>query len=128
MNKTTIPATQNEGYGFWGTTHLEGEGIAQQAWPLAMTSIAEATGEDRDSVRAFLDSKWGRHFADDVHNFLFAGQDLVTAIKSATARWMNWKLNRATRRDFGIPMSFNGADLTAFVITAASEAETSETI
>lgn len=93
-----------------------------------MTSIAESTGEDMDSVRAFLDSKWGRHFADDVHNFLFAGQDLATAIKSATTRWMNWKLNRATRRDFGIPMSFNGAYLTAFVITAASEAETSETI
>lgn len=119
--QTTIPATENESYGFWGTMHLEGEGMAQQAWPLAVQAIAAATGEDGDSVRAFLDSRWGRHFADDVHNGLHAKQPLPQAIAAATERWMGWKLNRATRRDLGIPASIDLPYLTAFVINAAIE-------
>ncbi len=75
-----IPATQNNAWGFFGTMNEQ----ASAAWPLAMTAIAEATGEPLESVRIFLDSRHGRHFADDVLNQLFAGNPLSEAIATAT--------------------------------------------
>ncbi|MFP5482562.1 MAG: hypothetical protein ACLGGW_04715, partial [Gammaproteobacteria bacterium] len=57
-----IPATQNESWGLFGTL---GE-HAEAAWPIAMTAISDATYQPLDSVRTFLDSRHGRHFADDV--------------------------------------------------------------
>ena len=38
MSNETIPATRNEGWGFWGTMG----GHASIAWPLAMQAIAAA--------------------------------------------------------------------------------------
>ncbi|MFM2007257.1 MAG: hypothetical protein RLZZ09_2912, partial [Pseudomonadota bacterium] len=68
MTKTNdIPSSTNEAWGFAGCLHEH----AETAWPLAMTAIAKATGEPLDSVRAFLDSRHGRHFGDDVHNGLY---------------------------------------------------------
>lgn len=64
--------TQNEAYGFWGTMNFKG-GTASRAWPLAMAAIKENTATDDVEVRAFLDSRWGRHFADMVHNNLNEG-------------------------------------------------------
>ena len=68
--KPAIPASQNEAWGFWGTMNEH----AAAAWPLAMTAIADATGQPLESVRIFLDSRHGRHFADDVQNGLYRGQ------------------------------------------------------
>jgi hypothetical protein len=68
MNTTTqIPATQNDAWGFWGTMNEH----ASAAWPLAMTAISDATSQPLESVRVFLDSRHGRHFADDVQNGLY---------------------------------------------------------
>ena len=100
MNTTTaMPPSRNESYGFWGTMKEQ----AETAWPLAIAAIAEATGEPLDSVRIFLDSRHGRHFADDVRNQLFAGLPLQEAIDAATRRWMNWTIGRQTSQDYGIP-------------------------
>ena len=79
MNKTpvAIPTTTNESWGFWGTMNEK----AQSAWPLAMTAVADATGQSLESVQTFLDSRHGRHFADDVNNALFLGANLQDAIK-----------------------------------------------
>ena len=96
---TSIPSTQNEGWGFWGTIG----GHACIAWPLAMTAVADATGADLDTVRSFLDSRFGRHFADDVHNSLFEGKSLKDAIDATTTKWMGWTIGRQTSRDYGIP-------------------------
>ena len=96
---TSIPSTQNEGWGFWGTIG----GHACIAWPLAMTAVADATGADLDTVRSFLDSRFGRHFADDVHNGLFDGKCLKDAIDATTTKWMGWTIGRQTSRDYGIP-------------------------
>ena len=114
---TQIPATENTEWGFWGTLGEQ----AEAAWPLAMTSIAEATGEPLESVQAFLDSRHGRHFADDVLNGLAAGDDLPSAIDAATQRWMAWTIGRQTRRDYGIPRGL--PYLTGFVVHAALVAE-----
>ena len=54
-------------------------------------------------MRDFLDSRHGRHFADDVANRLCTGAPLAAAIDAAIARWMGWRINRKTSRDEGIP-------------------------
>lgn len=110
MTNTTIPATQNEAWGFWGTMNEH----ATVAWPLAMNAVSDATGQPLDSVRTFLDSRHGRHFADDVQNGLFRGQPLVDAINAATQQWMGWKIGHQTSKDYGIPRGL--PYLTGFVI------------
>ena len=107
---TPIPASDNEAWGFYGALDEH----APTAWPLAMTAIAKATGEPLESVRGFLDSRHGRHFADDVHNQLHAGRALADAIHAATQQWMGWTIGRRTSRDTGIPMGL--PYLTGFVV------------
>jgi hypothetical protein len=111
MNTTTnIPATQNEEWGFWGTLNDN----AKTAWPIAMTAISDATYQPLESVRAFLDSRHGRHFADDVLNQMLVGNTIEQAIYAAVARWMDWTIGRVTSRDYGIPRGL--PYLTGFVI------------
>ena len=105
-----IPATQNDAWGFWGTMNEH----ASAAWPLAMNAISDATSQPLDSVRIFLDSRHGRHFADDVLNQLHAGHGLADAINAATQQWMGWKIGRQTSKDYGIPRGL--PYLTGFVI------------
>jgi len=111
MNATkTIPASQNDSWGFYSTMNEQ----ADAAWPLAMSAISRATGEPLDAVRIFLDSRHGRHFADDVQNALLAGASLADAIKAATARWMGWTIGRQTAKQYGIPKGL--PYLTGFVL------------
>ena len=111
MNATTqIPATQNDAWGFWGAMNEQ----ANAAWSIAMTAISQATGESLDAVRIFLDSRHGRHFADDVHNGLYDGANLSDAINAATQRWMGWTIGRSTSKQYDIPKGL--PYLTGFVI------------
>ena len=110
MTATHIPATQNEAWGFWGSMNDQ----APAAWPIAMTAISDATYQPLESVRAFLDSRHGRHFAVDVLNGLHAGSDLREAIHAATHRWMSWTIGRLTSKQHGIPKGL--PYLTGFVI------------
>jgi len=55
------------------------------------------------AVRDFLDSRHGRHFADDVANELFDGCNLPNAIATAVERWMSWTVGRCLSRETGIP-------------------------
>ena len=110
MTTNQIPATQNDAWGFFGTMDEH----AAAAWPLAMTGISNATGQPLDAVRIFLDSRHGRHFADDVQNGLYQGQALQDAINAATQRWMGWTIGRQTSKDYGIPRGL--PYLTGFVI------------
>ncbi|MBS0313341.1 MAG: hypothetical protein JSS05_04015 [Proteobacteria bacterium] len=110
MSNTAIPATHNKGWGFWGTMG----GHACIAWPLAISAVADATDADLDTVRAFLDSRHGRHFADDVQNGLYEGKALPDAIHAATGRWMDWTIGRQISKDYGIPRGL--PYLTGFVI------------
>jgi len=114
---TTIPATENESWGFGGCL----EQHAADSCPLAMTKVAEATGEDLETVRAFFDSRHGRHFGDDVLNALDAGCPLAEAIEAATQRWMGWTISRQTSKNYGIPKGL--PYLTAFVVHAGLMAE-----
>ena len=97
--KQTIPATQNDAWGFFGTMNEQ----AEAAWPVAMTAISDATCQPLESVRLFLDSHYGRHFADDVLNEMLRGPTIQQAIDAAVTRWMSWTIGRQTSKDFGIP-------------------------
>ena len=111
MNSTSqIPATQNDAWGFWGTMNEH----ATAAWPIALPAVAQATGTSSEAARIFLDSRHGRHFADDVLNRIDAGQGLADAIHAAIAQWMTWNIGRQTSKDYGIPRGL--PYLTGFVI------------
>jgi len=109
-NTTPIPASKNESWGFAGSLNEH----AEAAWPIAMTAISDATSQPLDSVRLFLDSRYGRHFADDVLNEMFHASDLASAIAQATQRWMGWTIGRQTSKQYGIPKGL--PYLTGFVI------------
>ena len=79
-----------------------------------MTAISDATNQPLESVRLFLDSRHGRHFADDVLNALLIGNSVERAVHAAVTRWMGWTIGRVTSRDYGIPRGL--PYLTGFVI------------
>lgn len=99
MNK--VLPSNNEAWGFWGTIRHHAD--PAEAWPIAFQAIAETTGCSETGVRDFLDSRHGRHFADDVASGLFKGFVLEGAIDAAIDRWMNWTIGRRTSRETGIP-------------------------
>lgn len=118
MNTTTnLPAATVTNFGFWGTMQEH----AAAAWAIALPAIASATGCEPEQVRAFLDSRHGRYFADDVHNALFVGATLKDAIDKATAKCMGWTIGRLTAKETGIPRGM--AYLTGFVVQAVIDDE-----
>jgi hypothetical protein len=119
---TDIPQTTNSGWGFYGTIFTDG-GNAHEAWPIAFTSIKKATGCSNDEVLAFLDSRSGRHFADEVSDFMVDDTIGITeAIEHATIKWMNWTISKDISREYGIPA--DTPYLTGFVVSSGINAET----
>lgn len=114
---STLPPTNTE-WGFYGTVAHSSDAAA--AWPIAFWAICETTGCDGETAREFLDSRYGRHFADDVVNAL-ATHTLADAIAATTARWMGWRISVRTSRETGIPRGL--PYLTGFVLHAGIEAE-----
>ena len=121
-NTSNMPPSENQAWGFFGTIAHHAD--ADAAWPLAITAIADATGCPPDEVRAFLDSRYGRHFADDVANALFENLPVADAIATATKKWTAWTIGHATARETGIPQGL--PYLTGFVMHAAIEADATD--
>ncbi len=117
MTSSTILLTKNTAWGFWGSMGED----APAAWPRAFVAIHEATTTDPDSVRAFLDSRHGRHFADAVNDALATASSLADAIAVATGQWMLWRITHRTSRETGIPAGL--PYLTGFVIHEGIAAE-----
>jgi hypothetical protein len=99
---TTILPSRNEAWGFLGSMQTAGAD-RMQAWNATSAMIAAATDASPEGVRDFLDSRLGRHFADDVTGHLCKGLGLEEAIEAAVARWMGWRIGRRTEREEGIP-------------------------
>ncbi len=118
-----ILLTQNESWGFFGAaSRFEFDAASpEEAWALAFQAVSKATGADDEDIRLFLDSRHGRHFADNVANKLYTGDSMKKAIDAATTRWMGWTISCRTSRDTGIPAGL--AYLTGFVANAGIEAE-----
>lgn len=110
MTAPAILPSRNEDYGFFGTLTRcpERDRRSAEVWTLASRLIAEAIYADSEDemigVRDFLDSRMGRHFADDVvGNMTGCNIGLEAAIGSAIHRWQDWRIDRRTEREEGIP-------------------------
>jgi hypothetical protein len=102
QNGTPAPnMSRNQGSGFVGTILAHAE--PEEAWALAMRSISNATGRSDEAVRGFLDSRYGRQFADEVAAVILSGQDLSTAIGRAVERWMDRRIDARIEEEVGIP-------------------------
>src|SRR5829696_4152537 len=97
QNGATATACNNEARSFYGIIgqHVE----PNQAWSLAVAGIAKSTGRCDQAVRDFLDSRYGRHFADEVAMSLCGGRALPRAIAEAIERWMDRRIDS----ELGIP-------------------------
>lgn len=73
--------TENPAWGFWGTISHQAD--PAEAWAFAFQAIRTATGCTEPRVRDFLDSRHGRHFADDVVNGLCKGPAIGVAVDEA---------------------------------------------
>ena len=122
MTSTRLPETQNREWGFFGTISHHAD--PERAWDIALAFIAGTTGCSLDATRVFLDSRCGRHFADEVSNHLAAGKALASAINAATATWMEWRISVRTAYETGIPRGL--PYLTGYVLNAEIEADTAD--
>jgi hypothetical protein len=119
MASNAIPQTTNEAWGFYGTISHHAD--ASIAWPIAVTTISNATSLDAGTVATFLDTSHGRHFGDDVVNELATGKAIAEAIEAATARWMEWRISPRIAHETGIPRGL--PYLTGFALQAAIDAD-----
>lgn len=84
LNEAVLPSW-NPAYGFSGTLDVHGDHL-KKFWASAFSAVkskAKKLGidfEDQD-VRNFLDSTYGRHFADQVNGEIEAGEDIDSAVK-----------------------------------------------
>lgn len=92
-------APRNPLGGFWAAMKQD----AAMAWPRALSAIAEAAATDFDTARRFLDSRWGRHFADDVLCQMRRGVSMPRAISGAIECWMTWEINPYTAQVYELP-------------------------
>ena len=110
MTKHPCLPSRNEDYGFFRTLTVcpQRDRRSAEVWNLASRLIAEALGASSEDemigIRDFLDSRIGRHFADDVvGNMTGCNVGLEPAIAAAIRRWQGWRIDRATERSEGIP-------------------------
>jgi len=110
MTTPAVLPSRNPDHGFFGTltTCPERDRRSVEVWVLASTLIAKTiratTEEEMIGIRDFLDSRMGRHFADDVvGNMVGCKIDSETAIGSTIRTWQDWRISRQLERDEGIP-------------------------
>ena len=110
MTTHAILPSRNEDYGFFRalTVCPERDRRSAEVWVLASRLIAEVVGANSEDemigIRNFLDSRIGRHFADDVvGNMAGCNFGLEAAIATAIRRWQGWRIDRATECSEGIP-------------------------
>ena len=130
MTTHPILPSRNEDYGFFRTLTVcpQRDRRSPEVWALASRMIAEAIGADSEDemigIRNFLDSRMGRHFADDVvSNMTGCNIGLEPAITSAIRRWQDWRISRQTEREEGIPagLPYLTGWVQHFAVTAAME-------
>ena len=109
MTTPPILPSRNTGYGLSGTitaTPLR-DRTSDAFWTLAFGRIvagADCRGEiEREGVRDFLDSRMGRHFADEVVDRMARGTPAERALDETVADWCRQRISRATERHEGIP-------------------------
>lgn len=85
--------TTNEHYGFYGTFSLYNNGTAATAWDSAVKKLEAATGHEQENIGAWLDTRTGRHFADQVISNVKMGSELNAAIDKTIEKWNKFHQN-----------------------------------
>jgi hypothetical protein len=113
-------SSQNEARGFFGAVNaVLGRAAAETGWAEALAQVADATGCTPEAARLFLDSRFGRQFADDALHVAHRSGKLDVA--EAVGRWMRWTTKLRTEQQYGIPRGL--PHLVGFVRVAALAAE-----
>src|SRR5947207_12014482 len=94
-------SSNNQLWGFYGSIRHHADPAT--AWPFGMRAISDRTGCSATAARDFLDSRHGRHFADDVANGIVKGLDVSHAIEAAIDRWEGGSIDRRLSEATGIP-------------------------
>ena len=89
--------TDNLDWGFCGTH-------GEKAWGIAHEKLVAKTGCSPEAVKLFLDSRYGRQFADDVSNALLVTPLMGDALDAAIAQWMEWTISPMTGAQYGMPI------------------------
>lgn len=108
MNARTILPTANPDWGFWGTSVRNGYDT-DLAWATVSDALATAFHLSPTEIRDLLDSRFGRHLADDL-SFILGGPSSRAAIEAhimarlAVPGWRRWfetevRAIRAARRE-----------------------------
>lgn len=110
MNTHPILSSRNEDFGFFRTiTNCPlRDRTSADVWTLAARLIAKAiragSEDEMIGIRDFMDSRMGRHFADDVvSNMTGCNIGCEAAIKSTIRTWQDWRISRRTEAEEGIP-------------------------
>ncbi len=110
MTKHPILPSRNADFGFFATLTIcpLRDRTSAEVWSLASRLIAEAiranSEDEMIGIRDFLDSRMGRHFADDVvGNMAGCNIGCEVAIRSTIRTWQGWRISRRTEREEGIP-------------------------
>ena len=109
---STLLPKANGSHGFCGTIRQHAE--PHHAWMLAIHAVATATSASEEAVRAFLASRSGRHFAEEVAKAIGSGRDLAAAIDGVVERWMELRITPVIETEIGIPEGL--PYLTGFVL------------
>ena len=98
---STILQSANESRGFFGTIGQHAD--SHEAWMLAVDAMGRRNGLFGRGVWAFLDSRYGRHFAEEVASAVCSGRDLAAAVDDVVERWMELRIDTLIEREIGIP-------------------------
>ena len=109
---STLQPSSNNSHGFCGAIRQHAE--PHQAWMIAIDAVATATSAPEEAVRAFLASRSGRHFADEVATAICSGRDAAAAIDGVVERWMELRITPLIETEIGIPQGL--PYLTGFVL------------
>src|SRR4051812_37355348 len=98
---STLLPNANRSHGFCGSIRRHAE--PHHAWMLAIDAVARVTSASEEAIRAFLASRSGRHFADEVAKAICNGRDLTGAIDGVVERWMQLRTTPLIEEEIGIP-------------------------
>lgn len=89
--------TQNPSYGFYGSMHSRG-------WNEAMEALGKESSAPEAYVRAFLDSRDGRYFADSL-SFFLPEMEIQSAIDHTITAWNGLKPSQQELARARVPMA-----------------------
>lgn len=95
-----ILKTQNEEWGFWGTTlNNYNEKKTQKRWNEAFEILLTLSGKSSEEIREYLDSRSGRHLANSCNE----GKDVQKTILENYYKWIDKDLfEEEDKKDYKI--------------------------